>query len=290
MMPRTGSTCTHVTCVSSTAIMGKVAQVWVAPFIILPSYTAPILNLHHRSWISYIALKWSSLRAGAMVASLLLRIGACSTSSEALQLFANRRTGIDLAFYTWVHIVAPIRLFDLFLKYQLMFISVDGKVVVKHPSQLRYVALYDQFRRGELLFSDHYTDSEAIDVLKIDGRGLFWMITWLVVTLPAGIGDASIEKNIPRIITGIRLSSAPQFHRWMLPSSKQLQIILTSKTNRGGCSPWFSIDQKGKRIFFSPPLKGVKSTESVYFSALRIIVEGDIRLDFYHKDFKTVWL
>jgi hypothetical protein len=44
--------------------------------------------------------------------------------------------------------------------------------VVKDPSQLRYVALYDQFRRGGLLFSDHNVDSEAIDVLKIDGRGM----------------------------------------------------------------------------------------------------------------------
>jgi hypothetical protein len=79
-MPLTGSTGTLTTCVLFTVAMAKVAQVGILYLFIL---------------FYLFNLKRTHALVGTMVACLLLRMGACATSSEALQLFANRRTGMS---------------------------------------------------------------------------------------------------------------------------------------------------------------------------------------------------
>jgi len=52
----------------------------------------------------------------------------------------------------------------------------------------------------------------------------------------------------------------------------------------GGCDPWFTIYQRGKKIYYSQPLKGLKGDEIVSFDCQNISVSGDIVIEFYHKN------
>jgi len=53
----------------------------------------------------------------------------------------------------------------------------------------------------------------------------------------------------------------------------------------GGCDPWFSIFQQGKKVFYTKKLKGAKGKKVVDFSCRDISLAGDIKIEFYHKDY-----
>jgi hypothetical protein len=84
------------------------------------------------------------------------------------------------------------------------------------------------------------------------------------------LAQRKVSVDPPLTIESIAISSVPKFDR------------------TGGCTPWFCISKRGKELYVSESIGDKKGRQRLEFSCGGTLVNGDTRIDFYHRDVSKV--